>query len=74
MSATLNAELFSRFFENAPILYIEGKMYPVSQFYLESDSEDIVDTMIRSIIQINLNEQEGDILCFYQVKKKLIIV
>lgn len=64
MSATLNAELFSKFFENAPILYIEGKMYPVSQFYLESDTEDIVDTMIRSIIQVNLNEPEGDVLCF----------
>ncbi|RCK58100.1 putative ATP-dependent RNA helicase DHR2 [Candida viswanathii] len=38
MSATLNAELFSKFFEHAPILYIEGKMYPVLQFYLESDS------------------------------------
>lgn len=64
MSATLNAELFSNFFHNAPILYIEGKMYPVSQFYLDAESEDIVDTMIRSIIQINLNEPEGDILCF----------
>ena len=39
-------------------------MYPVSQFYLDAESEDIVDTMIRSIIQINLNEPEGDILCF----------
>ncbi|KAK6458305.1 P-loop containing nucleoside triphosphate hydrolase protein [Scheffersomyces xylosifermentans] len=64
MSATLNADLFSKFFNNAPILFVEGKMYPVAPFYLEDSSEDIVDTMVRSIIQINLSEQEGDILCF----------
>lgn len=64
MSATLNAELFSKFFGNAPILFIEGKMFPVSPFYLSDSSEDIVDTMVRSVIQINLAEQEGDILCF----------
>ena len=61
-------------FGNAPILYIEGKMYPVSQFYLDAESEDIVDTMIRSIIQINLNEPEGIFFASYLGKKKLIIV
>ncbi|KAI5956751.1 prh1 [Candida jiufengensis] len=65
MSATLNAELFSNFFNDAPILYIEGKMYPVTQLYLgNEDNQDIVDCMIRSIIKINLTEPEGDILCF----------
>lgn len=64
MSATLNAELFSRFFNHAPILFVEGKMYPVSRHYLSESSEDIVDTMVRSVVQINMAEQEGDILCF----------
>lgn len=64
MSATLNADLFSKFFDHAPILYVEGKMYPVSRHYLGENSEDIVDTMIRAIVQVNMAEQEGDILCF----------
>lgn len=64
MSATLNAELFSKFFEHAPILFVEGKMYPVSKHYLGESSEDIVDTMVRSIVQLNMSEQAGDILCF----------
>lgn len=64
MSATLNAELFSKFFDSAPILLIEGKMYPVSKFYLRDNSDDIVDTTIRAIVQINSSEPEGDILCF----------
>lgn len=64
MSATLNAELFSKFFDHAPILYIEGKMYPVSRHYLSESSEDIVDTMIKTVVQLNMSEQEGDVLCF----------
>ncbi|CUM68559.1 uncharacterized protein PRCAT00006285001 [Priceomyces carsonii] len=64
MSATLNAQLFSKFFDDAPILYIEGRTYPVSKFYLEDQCDDIIDTMIRSIVQINMGESEGDILCF----------
>lgn len=64
MSATLNADLFSKFFDHAPILYVEGKMYPVSRHYLSEPSEDVVDTMIKTIVQINNSEQEGDILCF----------
>lgn len=64
MSATLNAELFSKFFDHAPILFVEGKMYPVSKHYLSESSEDIVDTMVRTIVQVNNSEQEGDLLCF----------
>ncbi|PVH17352.1 uncharacterized protein CXQ87_000237 [Candidozyma duobushaemuli] len=64
MSATLNADLFSKFFDYAPILYVEGRMYPVSKHYLSGSSEDIVDTMVRSVVQINMSEQEGDFLCF----------
>lgn len=64
MSATLNAELFSRFFHNAPVLYVKGKTFPVSKMYLSESTESIVDTMLRCIIQVNITEPEGDILCF----------
>lgn len=63
MSATLNAELFSRFFQ-APILFVEGKMYPVTKHYLSESPEDVVDTMVRAIVQVNMGEEEGDVLCF----------
>ena len=33
--ATLNAEMFSRYFSGAPILPIEGFTFPVEEFYLE---------------------------------------
>ncbi|CDK28348.1 unnamed protein product [Kuraishia capsulata CBS 1993] len=64
MSATLDAERFSKFFDNAPILFVEGKMYPVNRFYLGEPSEDIVDSTIRTVMTINQSEQQGDVLCF----------
>lgn len=64
MSATLQAEKFSQFFDNAPILFVEGRKFNVSQYYLKAPSDDIVDSIIRCCVQINQGEQLGDILCF----------
>ncbi|GMM37082.1 RNA helicase [Saccharomycopsis crataegensis] len=64
MSATLDAEKFSHFFNDCEILYVEGKMYPVERFYLDTKSEDIIDTTINTVIQINQGEEEGDVLVF----------
>ena len=35
MSATLNAELFSKYFHNCPMINIPGFTFPVKEFYLE---------------------------------------
>ncbi|XP_019705493.1 DExH-box ATP-dependent RNA helicase DExH1 isoform X2 [Elaeis guineensis] len=35
MSATINAELFSTYFGNAPIIHIPGLTYPVAEVFLE---------------------------------------
>ncbi|XP_031127916.1 DExH-box ATP-dependent RNA helicase DExH1 isoform X1 [Ipomoea triloba] len=35
MSATINAELFSKYFGNAPTIHIPGLTYPVSELFLE---------------------------------------
>lgn len=35
MSATLNASLFSNYFNNAPVLEIPGRTFPVEQIFLE---------------------------------------
>lgn len=64
MSATLQAEKFSEFFNNAPILFVEGRKFDVSQYYLTAPSDDIVDSVIRACVQVNQREALGDILCF----------
>ncbi|XP_012836166.1 PREDICTED: ATP-dependent RNA helicase DHX36 isoform X1 [Erythranthe guttata] len=35
MSATINADLFSKYFANAPTIHIPGLTFPVKEFYLE---------------------------------------
>uniref|UniRef100_A0AAR2IMG4 Putative ATP-dependent RNA helicase DHX57 n=1 Tax=Pygocentrus nattereri TaxID=42514 RepID=A0AAR2IMG4_PYGNA len=35
MSATLNADLFSQYFQNCPTIHIPGRTFPVEQFFLE---------------------------------------
>lgn len=35
MSATLNAESFSTYYNKCPMIHIPGYTYPVKEFYLE---------------------------------------
>lgn len=64
MSATLDADKFSKFYNDAQILYVEGRMYKVDRMYLGEAVDDIVDSTIKAIIQVNNGELEGDILVF----------
>ncbi|KAH3673710.1 hypothetical protein WICPIJ_009692 [Wickerhamomyces pijperi] len=64
MSATLDAERFSKFFHSAEILFVEGRSYGVDRYYTKAACDDIVDSAIKSIVQLNQGEQEGDILVF----------
>ncbi|KAH9495038.1 ATPdependent RNA helicase, partial [Bulinus truncatus] len=41
MSATIDARLFSEYFDNCPIIDIPGKLYPVKQLFLEDIIEKI---------------------------------
>ncbi|SCU83181.1 LAME_0C04258g1_1 [Lachancea meyersii CBS 8951] len=78
MSATLQAEKFSEFFNGAPILFVEGRKYPVQRNYLRVPCDDIVDGIIRCCVQINHGEQLGDILCFMpgqeEIDKAVIVL
>ena len=47
-SATLDAERFSAFFDNAPVIEVEGRRYPVEDFYLPP-AEDFDDDVARQV-------------------------
>jgi pre-mRNA-splicing factor ATP-dependent RNA helicase DHX15/PRP43 len=64
MSATLEAEKFHEYFQNAPQLRIPGTLYPVEIFYTQEPERDYVDATIRTVIQIHVNEPIGDVLVF----------
>ena len=67
-SATINAKLFSRFFNNAPIISVKTKPYPVGIEYLPLEKKDNPELLQQKIIDIiaSLEEREvkGDVLIF----------
>merc|ERR1719487_224019 len=64
MSATLNAEKFQAFFNNAPLMTVSGRMYPVTTFYTMNPIKDYVQTAIDVVSEIHYYEGPGDVLVF----------
>jgi ATP-dependent helicase HrpA len=70
-SATMNTQLFSRYFNNAPVVSISGRLYPVEILYrpvIELWKGESIDSYIEGVI-VNIEEivqsnQPGDILVF----------
>lgn len=64
MSATLDAEKFQRYFNDAPLLAVPGRTYPVELYYTPEFQRDYLDSAIRTVLQIHATEEAGDILLF----------
>ncbi|KAF5118480.1 hypothetical protein DV454_000527 [Geotrichum candidum] len=63
-SATLDAEKFSKYFLDCPILYIPGRTFPVEILYTKEPEFDYLDAALMTVMQIHLSEPPGDILVF----------
>ncbi|XP_030765418.1 pre-mRNA-splicing factor ATP-dependent RNA helicase DHX16 [Sitophilus oryzae] len=63
-SATLDAQKFSEFFDDAPIFRIPGRRFPVDIYYTKAPEADYVDACVISILQIHVTQPLGDILVF----------
>eukprot|EP00004_Rigifila_ramosa_P012695 TRINITY_DN2767_c0_g2_i6.p1 TRINITY_DN2767_c0_g2~~TRINITY_DN2767_c0_g2_i6.p1 ORF type:complete len:887 (+),score=255.67 TRINITY_DN2767_c0_g2_i6:521-3181(+) len=63
-SATLDAEKFSEFFDNAPVFNIPGRRYPVDIYYTKAPEADYLDAAVVSALQIHATQPPGDILVF----------
>ncbi len=72
-SATINAEIFSEYFDHCEIIHIETKMYPVQTIFIKLTSEYNNDLLIEKIGDIVFNEagkkSSGDILIFLPGEK-----
>lgn len=64
MSATLDAQKFQGYFNNAPLLAVPGRTHPVEIFYTPEPERDYVEAALRTVLQIHATEPEGDILLF----------
>jgi pre-mRNA-splicing factor ATP-dependent RNA helicase DHX16 len=64
-SATLDAEKFSAFFDDASIFMIPGRMYPVDILYTRAPEADYLDAVVVTILQVHITQPvPGDILVF----------
>ena len=65
MSATLDADKFRVYFDDAPLLDIPGRLFPVEIFYTQEAEKDYLEGAIKTVSYIHENEDEGgDILLF----------
>ena len=63
-SATMDAQKFSEYFDDAPILTIPGRRFDVDIYYTKAPEADYVDAVVVSVLQIHITQPLGDILVF----------
>lgn len=63
-SATLDAEKFSDFFDEAPVFRIPGRRFPVDIYYTTKPEADYIQACVVTTLQIHVTQDDGDILVF----------
>ncbi|KAI8914517.1 P-loop containing nucleoside triphosphate hydrolase protein [Gorgonomyces haynaldii] len=64
MSATLDAAKFQKYFNNAPLMSVPGRTFPVEIYYTPQPEKDYLEAAIRTVLLIHSVEDPGDILLF----------
>ena len=63
-SATMDAQKFAKFFDDAPIFNIPGRRYPVDIHYTPQPEANYLAAAVTTIFQIHITQPRGDILVF----------
>ena len=64
MSATLDAGKFQDYFDHAPLMKVPGRLHPVEVFYTPEPEADYMEAALRTVLQVHICEEPGDILLF----------
>ncbi len=77
-SATIDTEAFSKAFDNAPVVQVSGRMYPVEVRYWpldelleESGDYTYIDAAVSAVEEIFAESRDGDILLFMPTEKDI---
>ncbi len=74
-SATINAEVFSAYFNDCPVVRIDTRMYPVSMIYdppdKDSGDQALADKVRDIVDRIMAEKRKGDILVFLSGEKQI---
>lgn len=75
MSATLETDKFLRFFKGEGIgvslIEVEGRFFPIEIYNLEQPVQDYVEAALNVVLQVNFNEENGDILVFLTGREEI---
>ncbi len=78
-SATLDTEKFSKAFNDAPVIHVSGRLYPVEVIYNPIDPEQeekgeitYVDLALQTIDELKENRARGDILVFMPTEQDIL--
>ena len=65
MSATLDTNQFSNYFDKCPVLECEGRSYPIDLFYDQPvGANKRVEAAVNCALNLHLKEKKGHILIF----------
>ncbi|KAG9016562.1 putative ATP-dependent RNA helicase dhr2 [Tulasnella sp. 427] len=64
MSATLDAQRFSDFFNGAKVLYVKGRQHPVKVLHTSEAQKDYIESSLQTFFQIHTEQPPGDVLIF----------
>jgi ATP-dependent helicase HrpA len=77
-SATIDAEKFSRAFDDAPVIEVSGRLYPIEVRYqplnpgLEENGEiTFVDAAVRTVEDLVRHREQGDVLIFMPTEREI---
>ncbi|KAH8104519.1 pre-mRNA splicing factor [Cristinia sonorae] len=64
-SATMDADKFREYFDDAPVFYVPGRRYPVDIHYTPQPEANYLHAAITTVFQIHTTQPKGDILVFF---------
>lgn len=76
-SATIDTKVFARHFDNAPVLSIEGRTYPIEVQYkpIDEDQSEVkesgIEHCVQTVVDLFSSESKGDILVFLPTERDI---
>jgi ATP-dependent helicase HrpA len=77
-SATIDTEKFAAHFNNAPVIEVSGRSYPVEVRYRpaeentdEKESNSYIDRTVQEVLTLRKNRENGDILIFMPTERDI---
>ncbi|KPK00599.1 MAG: hypothetical protein AMJ60_00610 [Desulfobacterales bacterium SG8_35] len=77
-SATIDTEKFAAHFNNAPIIEVSGRTYPIEVLYRpaeeskeDRESNSYIDLAVQEVLDLRLKRESGDILIFMPTERDI---